>query len=75
LSTEDGISFTGFEILAGHLWRSIAKARGIDPSKDLKFGLAVDGRSRFNPPVPNGYFGQLCTLSLTTWLQCLIFTK
>jgi shikimate O-hydroxycinnamoyltransferase len=59
LSTEDGISFTGFEILAGHLWRSIAKARGIDPSKDLKFGLAVDGRSRFNPPVPNGYFGNV----------------
>lgn len=53
----EGGSFTGFEVLAGHTWQHLIKARGIALDCKLKLGMAVDGRKQFNPPLPQGYFG------------------
>ncbi|KAK1359578.1 hypothetical protein POM88_044052 [Heracleum sosnowskyi] len=40
---------TTFEALSAFVWRH--------PDQKTKFFFSVDGRSRFNPPLPEGYFG------------------
>lgn len=39
------------------VWRARTKALGFQPNQRTKLLFAVDGRSRFNPPLPKGYFG------------------
>lgn len=53
----DTPSFTGFQALAAHIWKHTTKARNIPPSQPIKLGFAVNGRSRFTPPLPATYFG------------------
>ncbi|KAL6009579.1 hypothetical protein ACLOJK_000007 [Asimina triloba] len=56
---EDGAlsSCTSFTSLAAFVWRARTKALGMAPDQQTKLLFAVDGRSRFNPPLPKGYFG------------------
>ncbi|KAL3688545.1 hypothetical protein R1sor_014854 [Riccia sorocarpa] len=54
-----GISFTGFDAIAGHAWKCVTKARGIEKNKHVKLGFAIDGRKRFAPPLPATYFGNV----------------
>ncbi|GAB2278414.1 histone H3.1 [Dionaea muscipula] len=58
-AVEDGmlIKCTTFEALAGFVWRARTKALGFKPDQLSKLLFAVDGRARFNPPLPRGYFG------------------
>jgi shikimate O-hydroxycinnamoyltransferase len=58
-SADGGASFTGFQVLAGHLWKHITQARGIGAAEVMKLGWAVDGRKRFDPPLPPTYFGNV----------------
>ncbi|KAJ4822147.1 hypothetical protein Tsubulata_017298 [Turnera subulata] len=56
---EDGntITYSSYEMLAGHVWRSTCKARGLADDQETKLYIATDGRSRLRPPLPPGYFG------------------
>ncbi|KAK1411008.1 hypothetical protein QVD17_37551 [Tagetes erecta] len=58
-STDDGntINYTSFEILSGHLWKCVCKARSLPDNVDTKLHFTVDGRKRLQPPLPEGYFG------------------
>ncbi|KAH7547504.1 hypothetical protein FEM48_Zijuj01G0317000 [Ziziphus jujuba var. spinosa] len=60
-SKEDGntISYSSYEMLAGHVWRSVCKARALPVDQDTKLYIATDGRSRLQPPLPPGYFGNV----------------
>ncbi|PWA66964.1 hydroxycinnamoyl-CoA shikimate/quinate hydroxycinnamoyl transferase [Artemisia annua] len=60
-SKEDGnaINFSSYEILAGHIWRSVCKARGLPDNQDTELYIPTDGRSRLQPPLPPGYFGNV----------------
>lgn len=60
-SKEDGnpISYSSYEMLAGHVWRSVCKARGLPDDQETKLYIATDGRSRLRPPLPPGYFGNV----------------
>ncbi|XP_004507047.1 shikimate O-hydroxycinnamoyltransferase-like [Cicer arietinum] len=60
-SKEDGktINFSSFEILAGHVWRSVCKARSLPDDQETKFSIPIDGRSRLQPPLPQGYLGNV----------------
>nr|ADB44897.1 hydroxycinnamoyl transferase [Sinopodophyllum hexandrum] len=53
----DIVSFSSFEVIAGHIWRCICKARQLPDDQESKVSIAVDGRSRLNPKLPPGYFG------------------
>lgn len=55
----DGDDFTGFQALAAHIWKHVTKARGTDAAQEIKMGWAVDGRRRFDPPLPANYFGNV----------------
>nr|GEX04972.1 chloramphenicol acetyltransferase-like domain-containing protein [Tanacetum cinerariifolium] len=60
-SMEDGntIKFSTFEILAGHIWRSVCKARGVQDYQDSAVYIPVNGRARLQTPLPPGYFGNV----------------
>ncbi|GJT63780.1 chloramphenicol acetyltransferase-like domain-containing protein [Tanacetum coccineum] len=60
-SKEDGntINFSSYEILTGHIWRSVCKARGLPDNQETELYIPTDGRGRLQPPLPPGYFGNV----------------
>jgi len=56
---EDGVleKCTTFEGLSAFVWRARTKALRIQPDQQTKLLFAVDGRPKYNPPLPKGYFG------------------
>ncbi|KAE9467679.1 hypothetical protein C3L33_00411, partial [Rhododendron williamsianum] len=60
-SKEDGntVSYSSYEMLAGHVWRCVCKARGLPADQETKLYIATDGRSRIRPTLPPGYFGNV----------------
>lgn len=58
---EDGntVNYSSYEMLSGHVWRCVCKARGLSDDQDTKLYIATDGRSRLQPPLPPGYFGNV----------------
>lgn len=58
---EDGntINYSSYEMLSGHVWRSVCKARGLAADQHTKLYIATDGRARLRPPLPPGYFGNV----------------
>ncbi|EXC29146.1 Omega-hydroxypalmitate O-feruloyl transferase [Morus notabilis] len=48
---------TTFEALSAFVWRARTKALSMLPEQETKLLFAVDGRPRFIPPLPKGYFG------------------
>ncbi|XP_014516753.1 shikimate O-hydroxycinnamoyltransferase isoform X1 [Vigna radiata var. radiata] len=60
-SKEDGntINYSSYEMLAGHVWRSVCKARALPEDQETKLYIATDGRSRLQPSPPPGYFGNV----------------
>ncbi|KAK8524719.1 hypothetical protein V6N12_029577 [Hibiscus sabdariffa] len=58
-NASNGSKYTSFNILAAHIWRCASKARGLSYDQQTKIYFRVDGRSRLNPPLPAGYFGNV----------------
>lgn len=58
-SMEDGTlsKCTTFEALSAFVWRARTEALRMQPHQQTKLLFAVDGRSRFDPPLPTGYCG------------------
>ncbi|XP_022892060.1 omega-hydroxypalmitate O-feruloyl transferase-like [Olea europaea var. sylvestris] len=48
---------TRFEALTAFVWKSRSQALKLKPDQQTKLLFAVDGRSRFDPPLPEGFFG------------------
>ncbi|KAL6616638.1 hypothetical protein ACP70R_038908 [Stipagrostis hirtigluma subsp. patula] len=60
---EGGRACTTFEALAGFVWSARTRALGMGASRRSKLLFAVDGRPRFSPPLPAGYFGNAIVLT------------
>uniref|UniRef100_A0A5B6ZA49 Putative hydroxycinnamoyl CoA shikimate/quinate hydroxycinnamoyl transferase n=1 Tax=Davidia involucrata TaxID=16924 RepID=A0A5B6ZA49_DAVIN len=60
-SKESGnmVNYSSYEMLAGHIWRCACKARGLPDDQETKLYIATDGRSRLQPSLPPGYFGNV----------------
>ncbi|KAF5730973.1 putative Taxadien-5-alpha-ol O-acetyltransferase [Tripterygium wilfordii] len=56
---KDGVltKCTTFEALSAFVWRARCKALRMRPDQQTKLLFAVDGRSKFVPPLPEGYSG------------------
>ena len=63
--TEDGVlsKCSTFEALSAFVWRARTAALRMQPEQQTKLLFAVDGRSRFVPPIPEGYFGNAIVLT------------
>lgn len=64
-ATEDGVlkKCSTFEALSAFVWGSRTSALKMHPNQQTKLLFAVDGRSRFVPPIPKGYFGNSIVLT------------
>ncbi|XP_075660620.1 omega-hydroxypalmitate O-feruloyl transferase-like [Castanea sativa] len=64
-ATEDGVleKCTTFEALTAFVWKSRTQALRMQPDQQTKLLFAVDGRSRFEPPIPKGYSGNAIVLT------------
>lgn len=62
---EDGVlqKCSTFEALSAFVWRARTEALRMHPDQQTKLLFAVDGRSRFVPPIPEGYFGNAIVLT------------
>eukprot|EP00249_Psilotum_nudum_P019409 c27240_g1_i1 orf=429-1781(-) len=56
---ETKAAYSTYETLAAHVWRCVCKARNLCEEQESKLYIATDGRSRLNPPLPEGYFGNV----------------
>ncbi|KAJ3684436.1 hypothetical protein LUZ61_013600 [Rhynchospora tenuis] len=56
---ENSPKFSTYALLAGHVWRCACLARNLSAEQETKLYIAADGRSRLNPPLPDGYFGNV----------------
>ena len=48
---------TTFEALTGLVWRARTRALGMEPGQETKLLIVVDGRTRLEPSLPKGFFG------------------
>ncbi|XP_074344444.1 benzyl alcohol O-benzoyltransferase-like [Apium graveolens] len=46
-----------FEVLTASLWRCRTIALQVDPEEDVRVICLVNARASFNPPLPDGYYG------------------
>ncbi|KAL9376961.1 hypothetical protein Peur_031081 [Populus x canadensis] len=51
--------YSTYVILTAHIWRCACKARGLSNDQATKINISTDGRNRFRPPIPPGYFGNV----------------
>lgn len=60
-SNEGGnsVNYSSYEMLAGHVWRCTCKARALPDDQLTKLFVAVDGRARLKPQLPQSYFGNV----------------
>ncbi|KAI8569150.1 hypothetical protein RHMOL_Rhmol02G0256200 [Rhododendron molle] len=58
-ATKDGVlvKCSTFEALSAFIWRSRTQALKLRHDQKIKLLLVVDGRSKFDPPLPEHYFG------------------
>lgn len=53
----DELTYTSFEVIAAHVWRSWARALNLPSNQILKLLFSINIRNRVKPSVPNGYYG------------------
>ncbi|XP_059463237.1 hydroxycinnamoyl-CoA:piscidic acid hydroxycinnamoyltransferase-like [Corylus avellana] len=58
--------YSRYEAIAGHMWRCACKARAGDDCQPTRVSFGADGRNRFKPPLPQGYFGNAIFTSVTS---------
>ncbi|MED6118548.1 Alcohol acyltransferase 9 [Stylosanthes scabra] len=61
-SESSSSSYTSFEVIAAHVWRSWARALGFPPNQQLKMLFSINVRNRVKPNLPEGYYGNAFVL-------------
>ncbi|KAK4729219.1 hypothetical protein R3W88_022207 [Solanum pinnatisectum] len=57
-NNEMGInSISSLQAYLAHIWRCVTRCRKLDAGKEVIVTIPIGARSRLNPPLPEGYFG------------------
>jgi shikimate O-hydroxycinnamoyltransferase len=56
---ESAPRFNTYAVIAAHVWKCVSLARGLPSEQPTKLYCATDGRQRLQPPLPEGYFGNV----------------
>jgi len=59
----EGSKCTTFEAVSACLWQSRTKALNLPSHQDLRLLFALNARSRFQPPLPAGYYGNAISIA------------
>ncbi|KAK8520068.1 hypothetical protein V6N13_031465 [Hibiscus sabdariffa] len=54
-----------FELLTACVWRCRTIAFQVNPEEEVRFMCLVNARSKFNPPLPLGYYGNVVAHAVT----------
>ncbi|OIV90823.1 hypothetical protein TanjilG_15556, partial [Lupinus angustifolius] len=65
---------TTFEVLTAYIWRCYTKALQLESHKVVRMMRIVKARSKFNPPLPAGYYGN-CFAYPTTVIEVSKLSK
>ncbi|XP_072994835.1 agmatine coumaroyltransferase-2-like [Typha latifolia] len=65
VSSRANTKYSTFESLMAHLWRTVTMAHGVEAGETTRLRIAVNGRHRMDPEVPEEYFG-----NLVLWAYC-----
>ncbi|XP_051142230.1 omega-hydroxypalmitate O-feruloyl transferase [Andrographis paniculata] len=74
-AAEGGASFTTFDAVAAHVWRSWVKALCVEPPEyELRLTFSVNARPKLKePPIPAGFYGNvLCVACATSSVERLV---
>ncbi|KAE8677347.1 Benzyl alcohol O-benzoyltransferase [Hibiscus syriacus] len=55
----DNLRCSTFDVLTACIWRCRTKALELGPHEDVRFICIVSARSKLNPPLPLGYYGNV----------------
>ncbi|OMO70062.1 Transferase [Corchorus olitorius] len=58
--------YSTYSILTAHIWRCVTKARDLEHDQAVRLFMPIDGRSRLQPPLPCGYFGNVILFITST---------
>ncbi|KAL1825225.1 hypothetical protein DCAR_0313359 [Daucus carota subsp. sativus] len=61
-SRVETVSYTSFEVLSAHIWRSWAKALNFPPNQILKLLFSINIRKRVEPSLPDKFYGNAIVL-------------
>ncbi|XP_050209212.1 alcohol acyltransferase 9 [Mercurialis annua] len=61
-STHHESTFTSFEVISAHVWRSWAGALNLPSNQILKLLFSINVRNRVKPSLPDGYYGNAFVL-------------
>ncbi|KAF5208067.1 Shikimate o-hydroxycinnamoyltransferase, partial [Thalictrum thalictroides] len=50
-------SYSTYETIASHVWRTACVARGLDAMDESRLYITADARARLEPPIPREYLG------------------
>ncbi|KAF9674587.1 hypothetical protein SADUNF_Sadunf10G0142500 [Salix dunnii] len=56
------VTYTSYEVLSAHVWRSWARALNFPSNQILKLLFSINVRNRVKPGVPSGYYGNAFVL-------------
>lgn len=56
---QTGATYSTYEAISAHVWRCMSRARQLLGDQETKLYIATDGRARLQPPLPEGYFGNV----------------
>ncbi|MCD7462434.1 hypothetical protein HAX54_048538 [Datura stramonium] len=57
-NSEMGVnSISSLQAFLAHLWRSVTRCRKLDADEEVTINVIIGTRSRVNPPLEEGYFG------------------
>lgn len=57
LKQDAGGQFSSYEVVCAHFWKTVVKARDLEDEQMVGLGVLANMRSRMNPSLPQGYFG------------------
>ncbi|XP_050369604.1 shikimate O-hydroxycinnamoyltransferase-like [Argentina anserina] len=69
------VKFSTFEVFSAHVWRCACKARELANDQETTFYFAVNGRTRLQPPLPPGYFGNVIFRAAATAIAGDLISK
>lgn len=67
--------YSTLQCVVAHLWRCMTKARGLENLEATSVCIAVDGRARMSPQVPEGYTGNVVLWARPTTTARELVTK
>uniref|UniRef100_A0A7C9FI30 Shikimate O-hydroxycinnamoyltransferase n=1 Tax=Opuntia streptacantha TaxID=393608 RepID=A0A7C9FI30_OPUST len=59
-------NISSFQALCAFLWRSMIKARDVEPHEETTCTVSINIRPRINPPLPDAHFGNLIAATQTS---------